>query len=155
MRWLGGLLAVILALPVAGYLAVHAYIALLVNPHHAAKFFADKFPVESTLASRRWHRLGAEAWDCTYAVVEISQDLPEAPPASWQADWKPTPAEPLGETTRDTLGFCSRYFSEDTQARMKAALGSKGAFYSRGQVGNTVLIYAPRHRIAARIRFDD
>ncbi len=155
MRWIAYGAAGLIALPLFAILGVYAYNAVFVNPKYTAQYFEGQLEIGKVLASRRWHRLGAEGWDCSYAIAEISPDLPPDPPESWQIEWKPTPAAPLGETTRDAVDFCRTYYSEDTQARLESALTTPGSFYDRDGVGETVWIYAPRHRIAARIRYGD
>lgn len=155
MRWLVWAVFALGAFPVVAYFALLAYLALFVNPGHANEYFEDKFEVEAVLASRRWHRLGAEPWDCTFAIVQIAADLPTHPPETWQGDWNPTPAAPLGDTTRDAVSSCQHYWSDDVLSWLVRALTEPGSFYARDGVGENLFIYAPSHRIAARIRYGD
>lgn len=155
MRWIVYGAAGLIALPLFAFLGLHAYAIVFVNPQYAARYFESRLEIGEILASRRWHRLGAEPWDCTFAIAEISPDLPIKPPESWRPKWTPTPAAPLGDTTRDALDFCRIYYSDDTHARLKAAMDMPGSFYDRDGVGETVWIYAPQHRIAGRIRYGD
>ncbi len=69
-----GLVAALLLLVVLGIGVLVLYPAFrrtMDDPGHAEKVFGDVLAHERVLASRRWHRFGAEAWDCTYAIVEI------------------------------------------------------------------------------------
>ncbi len=136
------------------------------DPVYADELFSGLLPVEEVLQSRKWHQRGAEPWDCTYAIVRLQAPALEQPPTrgwrnelGWQyqfgGDWKPTPAPLLGETTRDALEFCRRYWSAELYTELKFALGSSGSWFDRDRVGETLYIYAPRQRLAARIRFGD
>ncbi len=153
-----------LSLPVLLYLGWHAKIALIDNPHYADAVFAPILSDYTVLASRAYHRLGGEGWDCTYAIVTLPTDAPAMPPeplgdANWHlrfgGDWRPTPAPPLGDTTRDALDFCARYFDAGTNATLARAIADPEGWYTRDLVGETLSLYAPQARIAARIRFGD
>lgn len=158
--------AMLLAAPFL-YLGVRLAWGLLVeNPTYAKRYFEDLFPVERILASRRWHGPGAGAFDCSYAIAELPADAapdpgvrhrhgPRAFHMGWGGDWQPTPAAPLGDTTRDTLGACAGYFTDDVNLRLARALAQPGSLYLRGPAGETVFIHAPGERIAARLRYGD
>ncbi len=70
-------------------------------------------------------------------------------------NWTPTPLAEPGETTRDALGFCSRYWPEDVVKRVTRAAEQPGGWAIRGPVGETVFLYAPQQGLAARIRYGD
>ncbi|WP_188569638.1 hypothetical protein [Cribrihabitans marinus] len=136
------------------------------DPVYATELFANLLPVEEILATRKWHPRGAGLdWDCTYAIARLKDSRPEEPPTRGRAElgwryqfggnWRPTPAPKLGDTTRDALSFCSRYWSGPLAEELNAALKSPGSWFDRGAVGATLFIYAPDQRLAARIRFDD
>ncbi len=135
------------------------------DPGYAERIFADVLAHDRVLASRRWHRFGAKAWDCTYAIVEIPKTAPPDPPTKgydgrpwflrYGGEWQPTPLPPLGSTTRDALSFCARYWEEALADRLQAALAEPGHWAARDQVGETVSIYAPKLGVAARVRFGD
>ncbi|MBO9477358.1 hypothetical protein J7382_07420 [Shimia sp. R11_0] len=136
------------------------------DPIYAMRLFEDLVPVAEVLATRRYHHRGAEAWDCSFAVVRIADGAPEVPPSrawdsgmGWQfafgGDWKPTPSPALGNSTRNALGFCSHDFSKELVAELQRIMTTTGAWYSRDRVGETLYIYAPEPRLAARIRFGD
>ncbi|MBT8411561.1 MAG: hypothetical protein KJP02_07180, partial [Octadecabacter sp.] len=74
---------------------------------------------------------------------------------AWGEDWQPTPAPELGDTTRDAIGFCARRLPDGLGQRLQTALDTEGSLFMRDGVGETVMIYAPAHGLAARIRFGD
>ncbi|WP_317960112.1 hypothetical protein [Phaeobacter inhibens] len=136
------------------------------DPLYAIELFDGLLPVEKVLETRKWHAKGAEPWDCTYAIVRLKDVLPAEPPTrswrnerGWQyrfgGDWQRTPAAPLGPNTRNAIQFCSKYWKDELVAEMQAVLHSDDAWYSQGRVGETLFIYAPQGRLAARIRFGD
>lgn len=105
------------------------------DPAYAGTVFRGILEFETVLASRRWHRRGAEAWDCSYAIVALPEGAaltpPDATDRDWfvrfGGDWLPTPTSPLGETTRDAVGFCAQYFNEDLTFWLMAALAEPGS----------------------------
>jgi len=135
------------------------------DPGFARAYFTDLVPYERVLASRKWHRVGAQAWDCTYAVVDLAETAPDRPGSRtetakgwqfrWGGAWQPTPAAALGDTTRDALGYCGQYFSDDLNARLLAAISAPGSWYSRDRVGETLHLYSRPQGLAARIRYGD
>ncbi len=136
------------------------------DPAYAEFVFGGYVAFEEVRESRRWHRHGADAYDCTYAIVSLRTDAPVEPPElpenrrdqpwywAYGGDWLPTPAPPLGRN-RDAVGFCARYFSTGTNERLEAAMAQPGSWHIIGSVGETVHIYSAPHRIAARIRYGD
>jgi hypothetical protein len=68
---------------------------------------------------------------------------------------QPTPAAPLGESTRDALSFCARDWDQEFGERLAAAISSANSWYIRDPVGETVFVYSLPQRIAARVRFGD
>ncbi|MEM6386485.1 MAG: hypothetical protein AAF718_09645 [Pseudomonadota bacterium] len=152
--WIG---AAVIAAPFLLFFGSYAYFAVVVNPYFANAYFQTRVPVETVLASRRWHRLGSEPWDCTYAIVDLTADAPEFP-ETWgdAARWSETPAPPLGITTRGALEFCgSKYWSAEVQTRLARALSNPGSYFTRNGSGQDLWIYAPNNRIAAKIRYGD
>ncbi|MCG7622379.1 hypothetical protein MHM97_03275 [Epibacterium sp. Ofav1-8] len=136
------------------------------DPVYAEELFSGLLPVEQVLQSRKWHRRGAEPWDCTYAIVRLQAPVPDQPPTrewqndlGWQyqfgGDWSPTPAAPLKATTRDALEFCGKYWPTELYTALKYARDSAGSWFDRDRIGETLYLYAPRQRLAARIRFGD
>ncbi|WP_154667861.1 hypothetical protein [Leisingera caerulea] len=136
------------------------------DPVYATELFEDLLPVEQVLETRKWHAKGAAPWDCTYAIARLKTKLPTEPPTrpwrndlGWQYEfggsWQKTPAPPLGENTRDSVQFCSKYWPAELTRELQAALYTHGAWYSRDRVGETLFIFAPHRRLAARIRFGD
>lgn len=136
------------------------------DPVYASELFHGLAPVQEVLASRKWHRKDAEPWDCTYAIVRLTPDAPLVPPVrvrdndlGWRyvfgGNWIPTPAPKLGDTTRDAIGFCAQYWPNDLTAEITQIIANPGAWYDRDRVGETVYLYAPKSRLAARIRFGD
>jgi hypothetical protein len=135
------------------------------DPPYAAQVFDGLVSYDRVLASRRWHRFGADAWDCTYAIVDLAETAPDLPPRRdgdttgwefvWGGDWQPTPAEPLGDTTRDAVGTCAERLGAGTSARLETALSEPGSWYVRDSVGETVHVYSAAQRLAARIRYGD
>ena len=133
------------------------------DPGHADRVFHGVLDYEAVLASRAWHRRGAEPWDCTFAIVSLPANVPNDPATStaqewflgFGGDWSETPAQPLGDTTRDALGFCAQYFGADVNQRLAAAMADPGSWYIISSVGETVHIYSAPQRIAARIRYGD
>lgn len=136
------------------------------DPPYATELFGNILPVSEVLASRKWHARDSEPWDCTYAIVRLTGDLPDKPPTrdwdntlGWRyaygGNWQASPAAPLGNNTRDALGFCTKYWSLEVLEELKTALYSSGAWFDRDRVGETLFLYAPKQRLAARIRFGD
>lgn len=133
------------------------------DPGYAEAVFGPILPVAEVLESRRWHRRGAEPWDCTYAIVRLGTDAPAQPPASatgtawWLAfggDWKPTPEPELRSTIRDALEFCSRYWPA-LGTELQNLLSEPGHWVMRDRVGEDLHLYSAKARIAARIRYGD
>ncbi|MCR8723203.1 hypothetical protein [Frigidibacter sp. ROC022] len=134
------------------------------NPGYAEKLFAGVLEHDRVLASRRWHGWGAESWDCSYGIVELSDAAAPTPPTAvsgdgWQfaygGNWQASPAPPLNDTTRDALDFCSRYWDAALAGRLERALNTPGSWYIRDGVGETVFLYSVPERLAARIRYGD
>jgi len=137
------------------------------DPIYAARVFTDYVQFHEVLATRAWHRRGAEPWDCTYAIVSLSENAPEVPPdlptdrqdqlwyLAFGDTWVPTPAPQLDERTRDALGACAQYFTEDVNRRLAAAMAEPGSWHVIGSIGETVHIYSVPQRIAARVRYGD
>lgn len=135
------------------------------DPVYASELFEGLLPVEEILATRKWHVRGAEPWDCTFAIARLSEDMPATPPSreegklGWRyqfgGNWKQTPAPKLRSTTRDALAFCSKYWPRPLANELKSALSTHGAWFDRDGVGETLFIYAPKQRLAARVRFGD
>ncbi|PTX56277.1 hypothetical protein C8N43_0932 [Litoreibacter ponti] len=156
-----------LLLPVLVFYGCHAKRALVDNPAYASEVFAPVFPAFEVLESRRWHRLGGEAWDCTYAIVAPPADMPEHPPAHARKDtppwylrwgdgaWQATPMADPPDGTRDAITGCMPYWSDEVAQRIEAAITREGSHVIIGPVGETVYVYSKPQRIAARIRFGD
>lgn len=159
-------LAVVLLVTVSGWM-IWRVSSQLQNPGFAAHVFDGVVPVETIIASRKWHRIGAEPWDCTFAIATLAEGAPVEPPEDTRADpgwrfrfggiwpWRPTPAPPLGDTTRDALAVCRSYWSDEIGRTLDHAMSTSGAWYARDPVGETVFLYAPDIRLAARIRYGD
>lgn len=88
----------------------------------------------------------------------------QRPPPTWSdatkgwqyrfgGDWNATREPELHETIRRAFLFCSRYFDEETDARLRQALSTQGRWCLRGPVGETLHISSLPQHIAARIRF--
>jgi hypothetical protein len=135
------------------------------NPLYADTFFSQILSEYEVVESRRWHPFWGEPFDCSYAVVRINETAPATPPKrsrdekGWEFaygdEWQPTPAPSLGDTTRDAIDFCQRYWESDVTDALVMGLASPGGWYSRDAVGETVDLYAPAHGIAAHIRYGD
>ena len=96
-------------------------------------------------------------------MVRLDADAPADPPAKrpetywleeFGGNWLPTPAPALGDSTRDALDFCAPQIGPEAED-LKAALATPGAWFIRDMVGETVRIYAPSVRLAARVRYGD
>jgi hypothetical protein len=135
------------------------------DPPYAAQVFDGLIPYDRVLASRRWNPPGLSGWGCSYAVVALGPAAPEVPGRrdpgaagwefAWGGDWQPTPAAPLGDTTRDAVDACTPHFDPDTAARLAVALSEPGSWYVRDAVGETVHIHSVPQGVAARIRYGD
>ncbi len=136
------------------------------DPVYAMEYFEGILPVAEILESRKWHAKNAEPWDCTYAIARLTSEAPEHPPLrpyrnelGWQyefgGDWAVTPAPELRDTTRNAVAFCAKYWPRDLAIELHSALAAPGAWFVRDAVGETLFIYAPKQRLAARIRFGD
>ena len=142
------------------------------DPIFAAHFFEELLPVTEVLQSRRHHPRG-ETWGCTYAIARIGDPLPLHPPSRdlrerpvdpndqtpWDfhfgGDWLETPAAALGANTKDSIGFCQINWPETLQQEMRDAMATPGAWYMRDVSRETLFLYAPEQRLAARVRFGD
>ena len=136
------------------------------NRPHAAKVFDGIVPYDATPASRGWHPPSAGLdRDCTYAAVDRADDALEEPPPrgrreaerrlAFGGEWQPTPAAPLGESARDALPFCARFWDREPGKRLAVATSSAGPWYVRDPVGETVFVHSLPPRIAARVRIGD
>lgn len=142
------------------------------DPIYASQLFEGLLPVEEVIASRRYHPRGAEAWDCTNAIVRLTNDTPETPPSRvnkshlgsvdlvpWDflfgGAWDRTPAPASGPNTRDALDLCSKYWPVPVGHELKSVLYGAGGWFYRDQVGETLFVYARKQRLAARVRFGD
>jgi len=135
------------------------------DPPFAAQVFDGRIPYDGVLASRRWNPSGLAGWGCTYAVVALGKDAPEGPGQhdpgeggwqfAWGGNWRPTPAAPLGDTTRDAVEACAADLDPDTALRLRASLSAPGSWYVRDAVGETVHVYSAPQGIAARVRYGD
>jgi len=160
-----------LLLPFALFYGCHTKRAFLDNPVYAEQVFAPHFQEFKVHESRRWHRLGAAAWDCTYAIIGLAETAPARPPSveydvmsdnhprwflKWGVgEWQATPVPPLRDGTRDAVAACEACWADDVAARIRSALNTPGSYRIVGSVGETVYIYSQPQRIAARIRFGD
>lgn len=134
-------------------------------PGYAQRVFAGLLPFDAVLAERERHPWWELDWDCTYAVVGLTDGALPAPPSRpreevpwWLAfggGWEATPMPPVGDTTRDALAFCGRYWDDDVNLRLAAATAQAGSWYVRDDVGETVFVYSLPQRLAARVRFGD
>lgn len=150
---------------VVGGVIYPAYQRFADDPKYAEDVFTGILRYNRVYETRRWHRAGANWWDCTYAIVEIPKTASMDPPTKgyegrpwflrFGGDWQPTPLAPLGSTTRDALGFCAKYWPEPLVEHLTKATTEPGHYAVRDQVGETISIYAPKLGIAARIRFGD
>ncbi len=158
----------LMALSMVVYMGWQARNILLVNPRYASEVFAPHFPNAPTLESRRHHGLMADWIDCTYAIVELPQDAPAAPPDSasssknraWHLQyggpqWQPTPMPAQSERAALTFDACLSYWSRDTAGQVRAAISAKGSFVLTPGIGETVFLYSKPQGIAARIRYGD
>jgi hypothetical protein len=127
---------------------------------HAGKVFANRVAYEDVLASRRWHGL-ADVPGCTYAVVSLKDDASRSPPDSWleRERWARTPVRldspvPHGRTT-NPVSVCVEEgrFPAEVAARLQEAVGESGSYYIH--VGETLLVYSARQRVAAVVRHGD
>ncbi|MCG7494825.1 hypothetical protein [Thalassobius sp. Cn5-15] len=183
MRWILKQLALNATKMLAGFAGIFLLLmcgceALKVRYNHAADspayaeaVFERLLPFDRVLASRAYHLIDDDwpNWDCTFAIVELAADAPEAPPSRVMAEdglnlgwryvfggsWEATPKTPLSPNTRDALGFCVQYFEAEVSQRLRSAMREPGSWYVLGPVGETLFIYSLPQRIAARIRFGD
>ena len=168
VRWLliglGILIGLVMLAFVTFFVIRPEVLRLRDDPRHAASVFDGVVPYEAVLETRCWHRRGVEHWDCSFAIVELSDDAPPDPPEPTEGrewyryyggDWQPTPAAPLGDTTRDALDFCGQYWSETLNSALDSAMTQPGSWYARDRVGETLHLYSAPQRIAARIRYGD
>ena len=70
-------------------------------------------------------------------------------------DWQEIPAVELNPDTRDAIGDCRKYWPDTLGEEIATAMASSGAWYFRSGSGETVYLYAPEQRLAARVRFGD
>lgn len=142
------------------------------DPIFATHFFEGLLPVAEVLQSRRYNPRG-ETWGCTYAIVRIGDPMPLHPPSRdlrerpvdpkdlipWDfhfgGDWRETPAAALGPNIKDSIGFCQIDWPETLVQEMRDALATPGGWYVRDVLSETVYLYAPKQRLAARVRFGD
>lgn len=147
---------VIFILPIAFVL----FISLLLNYQnriHADDYFSGVVRYDEVLASRRWHPLNGEPFDCTYAVVSLIQNADVQPPSRWlyreSIDWSKTPVVTPSNSV-NILSSCLNKFAPKTSLRLETAAKNNNSYYMR--LGNdTIYLYSKEQNIAAYIRYGD
>lgn len=150
-------------IPLVAFYSCSFYQTIISDPEYAPDVFSGNIEYDKVLASKKSHPLGELNWDCTYAIVQLSSNAPSIPPSfnsgNWRykfgGQWAPTPIPDLYKNTRDAVLFCRKYFSDEINQRIEIALINSGSWYIRDAVGETIYIYSPIEKIAARIRFGD
>ena len=162
LRWILGAVAF---LPVAGFCLL-SLIVLVQNWGYADTVFADWARYDSVLASRRWHPVfGAEAADCTWAVVALSDGAvadpePEGNSPGQRSDsenwwsgggWSRT--SQVRPEAFDLLEACEFRLEPELYLQMKNALLLPGG-WMRTSV-ETLQVYSASTHIAYIVRFGD
>ncbi len=147
---------VLITLPIVLVMVWWSWIHFVQSPRFASTFFEDLLDIEDVVESRRWH-WGSHPWadnvfGCSYAIASISGNAASTPPANWHADWVETPVA-VPEGRHDILGACTYLWPEELNARLIRAHDEPGSYYSSNS--ETLLLYSPKERIAASIRFGD
>ena len=137
------------------------------DPFYAAYYFDDLLAYDRIIASRFWRNL--DYLSCKYGVVSLSAEPAAQPAILVQQDtdglnrdhiwpqpeeWQSTPmavASADGWDISDFVTYCGKQWPDGEAERVSAALKIAGSFYAvRGT--DTLFIYAPTARIAARIQ---
>lgn len=171
LRWFAGqlartmliLLGLLVGLPVIVYFGAHVWAAMVENPRYADEVFSGVRAYDRVLASKKWHGPWDGSMACTYAIVELAEDVPQDPPQApsddwtldFSGDWKPTPDRTTESEMRDPVGFCSDDWPKDVGERLVAALAEQGSWYWHDGIRETIYVYSRPKRIAARIRWGD
>ncbi len=153
----------IITVPIISFYSCSLYRTHNSDPKYASEVFYGNLPYKEVLESRKYHPFGQLNWDCTFAIVLLSEAAPQKPPTfqagNWRykfgGRWEATPIAELNENTRNATDFCGQYFSEATNDKIKRTLKEPGSWYIRSPVGETVFIYSYKEKLAARIRFGD
>lgn len=135
------------------------------DPIYAQTLFAPIVAEFEVLETRAFHRRGAEPFDCTYAIIRLTGDIPADPPTNRSKDvmwwlrfggeWRPSPVPvPPCDNCRNALAYCARYWPDLGRALYQAAT-QPGAWVAGDRVGETVDIWAPNMQLAAHIRYGD
>lgn len=153
----------LISLPALAYFGLHFWIAVFSNPNYASEVFDGVVRYSGVLASKKWSSIGDEAEACTYALVDLGLDPEAEPPrgaaSDWRlvyaGDWLPTPDGTLSADEPNPIVVCKGEWTEETAARVAAALSQPGSWYWRDAEGEAVFIYSVPEHIAARIRWGD
>lgn len=135
------------------------------DANYAAAVFDGVVAYDRVIASRRWHLEPAEPWDCTFAIVQLSDAAAETPDEpsvdevawylSWGGDWQVTPADHPGWQNRDAIRECAHNWSPEVETKLLMAIAEPGSWYAHDGIGDVVYVYSLKQRIAARIRLGD
>lgn len=145
-----------LAIPLAALAVWWLWAHFVQSPNFAANYFDGVVKIESVLESRRWH-WGSHPWagnsfGCSYAIATLPADASPRPPKNWGQNWDETPVQ-VSDGNHDILGDCTYLWSESLIESLTNAHGKPGSYYISGS--ETLLLYSPGEKIAARIRFGD
>lgn len=164
-RILGFGLAAIVLLPIAASILYLSYAHFIESPKYADHYFEGLAEVERIEASRRWHwgrhPWGGRAYGCSFAIATLPEDASIEPPRlaeprrhpwGWPAEWDSTPVV-TEDGHHEVLEECAYALPRNLVARLRAAHDAPGSYYEAGL--ELLFLYAPEHRLIARIRFGD
>ena len=98
---------------------------------------------------------GRGGFDCIYAIVALSDPAEERPWSNWLqgADWSTGPVTSSNIYDRDIIGTCKEDWSKETQQLILASLDRTDTYYWYGS--GEILIYSPKLKVAAFVRYGD
>lgn len=162
--WILGGVVIVVATPFAMVGMWSAYGHWVGSPTYAKRYFDGLIPVEGILASRSWH-FEEHPWSadgCTFAIARLPKGVASTPPEPryaddwqfvWGGDWMDTPL-PSQVNASDILDACIYLWPAELGLDLIAARDTPGAFAARRSI-DTLFLYDPNRRLAARVRFGD
>ena len=126
---------------------------------YAERLFEGVLSFESVLSSRYMDKEPDGV--CEHVFVRLAASPPSRPPASamrhdrdfrFGGVWRPTPVAFADTPALKPVETCVSYVGRSLAAEVLRVLRQPGAFYYRDLTDGTLHLYAPRARMAGRVR---